>query len=83
MEKKFDKLGVALKFLGKNLVEKYGNLITDEDMRKTFAEGLSIKKGRKFIKVMSGTSVWGFVALGNGSHKKIPYVKLSIKSETY
>ena len=39
MEKKFDKLGVALKFLGKNLVEKYNNLITDEEMRKRFAEG--------------------------------------------
>ena len=75
MEKKFDKLGVALKFLGKNLVEKYGNLITDEEMRKRFADGLTIKKGRKFMKIISGTSVWGFVALGNGTHKNIPYVK--------
>ena len=27
----------------------------------------------KFIKIIQGTSVWGFVALGDGLHKGVPY----------
>ena len=33
---------------------------------------LSLKPGRKFIKVISGTSVWGFVAKKGGVHKGLP-----------
>jgi hypothetical protein len=33
---------------------------------------LSLKPGRKFIKVISGTSVWGFVAKKDGTHKGLP-----------
>ena len=32
-------------------------------------EKISIKPGRKFIKVIRGTSVWGFVAKEDGVHK--------------
>ena len=33
---------------------------------------LSLKPGRKFIKVIRGTSVWGFVAKKGGVHKGLP-----------
>ena len=38
-----------------------------------FKEGLTVKPGRKFDKIMHGTSCWGFVAKKNGEHKGIPY----------
>ena len=38
-----------------------------------FKEGLKVKPGRKFDKIMHGTSCWGFVAKKNGEHKGIPY----------
>ena len=43
------------------------------DSRNKFKDGLSVKPGRKFDKVLHGTSVWGFVAKKNGEHKGIPY----------
>ena len=36
---------------------------------------LSLKVGRKFIKVVNGTSVWGFVAKVDGVHKGVPMLK--------
>ena len=33
---------------------------------------LSLKPGRKFIKVIEGSSVWGFVSLVDGVHKGAP-----------
>ena len=38
-----------------------------------FKKNLYVKSGRKFDKVMKGTSVWGFVAKKNGVHKGITY----------
>ena len=38
-----------------------------------FKNTLYVKSGRKFDKVIHGTSVWGFVAKKNGEHKGIPY----------
>ena len=35
-------------------------------------EELTLKPGRKFIKVIRGTSVWGFVAKKDGVHKGLP-----------
>ncbi|SVE06546.1 uncharacterized protein METZ01_LOCUS459400, partial [marine metagenome] len=32
-----------------------------------------VKPGRKFIKIIRGSSVWGFIAKGSGVHKGIPY----------
>ena len=43
------------------------------DSRNKFKDGLSVKSGRKFDKVMHGTSVWGFVAKVDGMLKGIPY----------
>ena len=36
---------------------------------------LSLKPGRKFIKVVEGTRVWGFVAKVDGLHKGLPMLK--------
>ena len=33
---------------------------------------LSLKPGRKFVKVIEGDSVWGFVSLVNGEHRDAP-----------
>ena len=33
---------------------------------------LTLKPGRKFIKVVEGTRVWGFVSLVDGEHKGAP-----------
>ena len=36
---------------------------------------LYLKPGRKFIKVVEGTRVWGFVAKVDGLHKGLPMLK--------
>ena len=36
---------------------------------------LSLKPGRKFIKVVEGTRVWGFIAKVDGTHKGVPMLK--------
>ena len=33
---------------------------------------ITIKTGRKFIKIIRDTSVWGFVAKTDGTHKGVP-----------
>ena len=37
-----------------------------------FNESLNIKVGRKYTKVLQGSSVWGFIANQDGAHKGIP-----------
>ena len=36
---------------------------------------LKLKPGRKFIKVVEGSRVWGFVAKVDGTHKGLPMLK--------
>ena len=36
---------------------------------------LTLKPGRKFIKVVEGNRVWGFVAKVDGTHKGVPMLK--------
>jgi len=36
---------------------------------------LSLKPGRKFIKVVEGNRVWGFIAKVDGLHKGLPMLK--------
>ena len=40
-----------------------------------FNESLDIKVGRKYTKVLQGSSVWGFIANQDGVHKGIPHRK--------
>jgi len=42
--------------------------------RNKFKDGLSVKPGRKFDKVLHGNSVWGFVAKKDGVFKGETYV---------
>ena len=56
-----------------NIKLKYSNWTTYEDGIKRFNEGLHMKPGRKFDKVIAGSSVWGFVAKTDGMLKGIPY----------
>ena len=42
---------------------------------KDFNESLNIKVGRKYTKVLQGSSVWGFIANQDGAHKGIPHRK--------
>jgi|TARA_B100000424_G_scaffold85972_1_gene64288 hypothetical protein len=70
---KYDKMQEALDNLKDVIIDKYKLLISDENMRVNFASNISFKKGKKFIKIIQGTSVWGFVALGDGLHKGVPY----------
>ena len=44
-----------------------------EESSVKFKKTLYVKPGRKFDKIMHGTSCWGFVAKKNGEHKGIPY----------
>ena len=44
-------------------------------MIESFNKGLDIKLGRKYIKVMNGSSVWGFIANCDGSLKGVPHKK--------
>ncbi len=36
------------------------------------ADVISLKDGRKFLKIIRGSSVWGFVSKVDGSHKGLP-----------
>ena len=60
-----------------NLIVGIGNSYKswsdNKEGRERFIESLSLKPGRKFDKIMHGTSCWGFVAKKNGEHKGIPY----------
>jgi len=40
--------------------------------REMAGDTMSIKPGRKFVKIIRGTSVWGFVSKVDGTHKGLP-----------
>ena len=53
--------------------DNYNKWTTWEKGKVDFANGLSVKPGRKFDKVMNGSSVWGFIAKTDGVLKGVPY----------
>ena len=62
-------MDIALERLRENIISKYkkwGGFNVDKF-------DISFKYGRKFIKVLEGTRVWGFVAIDSSYHKNIPY----------
>lgn len=62
-------MDIALERLRENIISKYkkwGGFNVDKF-------DISFKYGRKFIKVLEGTRVWGFVAIDSDSHKNILY----------
>jgi hypothetical protein len=62
-------LDIALQGLKNNIILKYKNW----GGHNVDGFNVSFKYGRKFVKVLEGTRVWGFVAIGDDSHKNIPY----------
>jgi hypothetical protein len=66
IKKDFDE---AMDTLLENIHKNYVNWCNGNPIRE---EEISLKPGRKFIKVIRGTSVWGFVAKEDGVHKGLP-----------
>ena len=58
-----------------NIKVNYNEWTSWEKGKVDFANGLSVKSGRKFDKVLNGSSVWGFIAKENGEFKGIPHKK--------
>ena len=56
-----------------NIKVDYNKWTTWENGVKKFNDGLTVKPGRKFDKVMNGSSVWGFIAKTDGVLKGVPY----------
>ena len=61
--------------LVEGIKKHYANWTDWEEGIERFNKGISIKSGRKYTKVMHGSSVWGFIANGDGILKGIPYFK--------
>ena len=47
----------------------------DENYNYKAYEPLTYKKSKKFIKIISENSVWGFVSMIDGTHKGAPIIK--------
>ena len=66
MEEEFE---AAVSALLEGIEAKYNKLFPTHAHKMT----LSLAAGSKFIKVIEGGSVWGFIAKRDGSHKGIPF----------
>ena len=62
-------MDVGLERLKRNIILKYKNWGGFRPNK----FNISFKYGRKFIKVLEGTRVWGFVAMDDGIHKNHIY----------
>tara|TARA_B000000475_G_scaffold247044_1_gene221111 strand:- start:174 stop:530 length:357 start_codon:yes stop_codon:yes gene_type:complete len=67
--------GKNIERLIENIKVDYAKWMTSPDMVDRFNEGVKVSFGRKYTKVMNGSSVWGFIANGDGVLKGIPYKK--------
>jgi len=77
---KTDKFETQIETLLDNITEKYYNWSSsskyfDGEKVATFRNGMQIKPGRKFTKVIEKNRVWGFIANADGTHKGIPHKK--------
>ena len=76
-EKTMTKNGLSFDEAMDNLLvkiqENYDNWGNRGNMDKQLE--LYLKPGRKFIKVVEGTRVWGFIAKVDGVHKGLPMLK--------
>ena len=61
----------AMDSLLDNIQKDYSKL----NMKHRTSLDLELRPGRKFIKVVEGTRVWGFVAKVDGTHKGVPMLK--------
>ena len=53
--------------------QDYANWTSWEEGIQRFNDELNVKSGRKYTKIMKGTSVWGFIANSDGELKGIPH----------
>jgi len=63
----------AMETLLVKIQENYDNRYMGSNVHKKL--DLTLKPGRKFIKVVEGSRVWGFIAKVNGVHKDVPMLK--------
>ena len=68
-EKTTTKNGLSFDEAMNNLLDKIQEDYAKLGMTHRTSLDLSLKVGRKFIKVVEGTRVWGFIAKENGVHK--------------
>ena len=65
----------AVNNLLENIKTDYANWTTWEEGIERFNEGIRTEDGRKYTKVIQGTSVWGFIAKADGVVKGLPCKK--------
>ena len=53
----------------------YTNWSTWKEGVERFNKSVTFKRGRKYTKILQGSSVWGFIANSDGVLKGIPYFK--------
>ena len=63
----------SISILLENIKVDYSKFMSNPEMVENFNNGVSVKPGRKFDKVVHGSSVWGFIAKTDGVLKGIPY----------
>ena len=63
----------AIENLMENIKKDYSKWSTHKEMIKECNENVRFTRGRKYTKILNGSSVWGFIANGNGVLKGIPY----------
>jgi len=64
VKKKFDNIDDGIANMIAAAIYDYNNWSrseASEEMKKEFADGFVVKKGKKYIKILSGTSAWGFI----------------------
>jgi len=63
VKKKFDNIDDGIANMIAAAIHDYSSQSyrSSEEMNKEFADGFVVKKGKKYIKILSGTSAWAFV----------------------
>ena len=65
----------AIERLLEGIKKDYSKWSSNMGMIKEFNEKVRFTEGRKYIKILQGNSVWGFVAKTDGVLKGIPYLE--------
>ena len=65
----------AIDTLKENIKKDYSKWSTWEKGIEEFSNGVTMKVGKKYTKIICKGSVWGFIANGDGVLKGIPYFK--------
>ena len=63
----------AINDLLSNIKKDYSRWSDWDEGIERFNAGVTFKNGKKYTKILQGSSVWGFVANGDGVLKGIPY----------